>query len=473
MPLNQRQLGHPGTERGSALMGVIGVMGVLIVITLTLTTATLYSLDFTRSTRASVQSVAAAESGVSAAQLSLTTGTCRPAFSRSSPQFTAAVSYSVSGTGDAWVAGCPPVGVPAVRLRVESTGSSLTGPASDEATVEAIFDYESAVSPGVQPSGAAMYLHGGVVFMNNANLLVAESGRAAIQVKNGNVSCSNNTVIEGDVVVAAGNLNISGCSIEGNAWASGAATLGAVTGNLTAASVNLTAAQRASRIGGVYTRNTVGTPIPTVPAWVDLNYVPSDWVDANGLPYRVAPIGLGCTIDTSLLAAAVAVNGGKPIIINALALCPLGVTAVGTVKLPGDVVIFANKFTFVNNVQFQSSTTARHKLWFITPDLVADQLPTCGVLQGDFWMKNSFTIAPTLDAMTYTPCRFNAMNNFEWRGQLYANGANDFKNNTRFESAPLGLPGIDLETGTVTGGGSAGAVARLGNMTSMRDLNDG
>ena len=449
-------------------MAVIGAMGVMIVITLTLTTATLYSLDFTRSTRASVQSVAAAESGVSAAQLSLTRGICLPEFSRSSPRFKAAVSYSLSRTDNVWVNGCPAVGVAAVRLRVESTGSSLTELAGDETRVEAIFEYDSAVPPGVQPSGAAMYLYGGVVFMNNADLLVSESGRAAIQVKKGSVSCSNNTVIEGDVVVSAGNLNISGCSIEGNAWASGAATLGVVTGNLTAASVNLTTAQLASRVGGVYTRYTVGTPLPTVPAWVDLNYVPQDWVDANNQPYKVTSIGLNCTIDSGILAAAA--NGGKPVIINALTLCPLGVNAVGTLKLNSDVVIFANKYTFVNSVQFQSSTTARHKLWFITPDQVADQLPTCGALQGDFLMKNSFTIAPTIDAMTYTPCRFNAMNNFEWRGQLYANGANDFKNNTRFESAPLGLPGVDLDTGTVTVGGSAGATPRLGNLTSMRDL---
>ncbi|TFB75945.1 hypothetical protein E3O06_04745 [Cryobacterium glaciale] len=459
------------TERGSALMAVIGVMGVLIVITLTLTTATLYSLDFTRSTRASVQSVAAAESGVSAAQLSLTQGICRPNYTRASPQFTAEVAYSLSSSDDVWVAGCPAASVAAVRVRVVSTGSALTGPASDQTRIEAIFEYESAAPTGVQPSGAAMYLYGGVVFMNNADLLVAKSGRAAIQVKNGSVSCSNNTVIEGDVVVSAGNLNISGCSIEGNAWATGAATLGAVTGNLTASSVNLSGAQLTNRVGGVYTRYTVETPIPTVPPWVDLNYAPSDWIDASGVPYQVTSIGANCTIDASTLTAAA--NGGRPVIINALSVCPSGVTAVGTVKLSSDVVIFANNFTFVNNVQFQSSSTSRHKVWFITPDLVADHLPTCGASQGDFWMKNSFTIAPTLDAMTYTPCRFNAMNNFEWRGQLYANGANDFKNNTRFESAPLGLPGIDLDTGTVTGGGSAGAVPRLGNMTSMRDLSDG
>ena len=63
------------------------------------------------------------------------------------------------------------------------------------------------------------------------------------------------------------------------------------------------------------------------------------------------------------------------------------------------------------------------------------------------------------------------MNNFEWRGQLYANGANDFKNNTRFESVALGLPGINLDTGTVTGG-SSGSAARLGDLTSLRDLLD-
>ena len=461
-------------DEGSALMGVIAVMAIILAITTTVVGVSFYSLGLTSATRAGVQSIAAAESGVNVVEVSLTQGTCLPQYTRTTPAFTADVSYSLSATADTWISGCPAAGVPAVRIRVMSTGTAVsTGVAGntdgDASTVEAVFSYVPAVLPGVQPTGAAMYLYGGVVFMNNANLLVAESGRAAIQVKNGSMRCANNTVIEGDVVVSNGDLNISGCAIEGNAWASGAATLGQVTGNLTSATVNVSAATLPSRVGGVYTKYQTTTNIPPVPDWFDVAYTPGDWVDSAGVPYRVTSIGDNCTIDAARLAAAA--NGSKPVIINALALCPLGVKASGDVNLTNDIVIFAQKFDFINNVRFKSSTTAQHKLWFVTPDNVADARPTCGLKQGDFSMKNGFTIAPTIDAMLYTPCRLEAMNTFEWRGQLYANGANDFKNNTRFESVALGLPGINLDTGTVTGG-SAGSAARLGALTSLRDLLD-
>ena len=465
---------RPDPERGSALMAVIAVMAIVLVITTTVVGVSFYSLGLTSATRAGVQSIAAAESGVNVAEVSLTQGTCLPQFTRTSPAFRADVSYSLSTTNDTWVAGCPAAGVAAVRIRVLSTGSAVsTGVAGntdgDARTVEAVFSYVPAVLPGVQPTGAARYLYGGVVFKNNANLLVAESGRAAIQVKNGSVECANNTVIEGDVVVSNGDLNISECAIEGNAWASGAATLGQITGNLTSATVNVSAALLPSRVGGVYTKYVTTANIPPVPGWIDVGYVPGDWVDSAGVPYKVSSIGDNCTIDAARLAAAA--NGSKPVIINSLTLCPLGVKASGDVNLTNDVVIFAQKFDFINSVRFKSSTTAQHKLWFVTPDTVANGVPTCGMPQGNFSMKNGFTIAPTIDAMLYTPCRLEAMNSFEWRGQLYANGANDFKNNTGFESVALGLPGINLDTGTATGG-SAGSAARLGALTSLRDLVD-
>lgn len=461
-------------ERGSTLMAVIGVMAVLLIIGVTVVAATVSSLTFTSSTRAGVQSVAAAESGINVAELSLVNGTCQSQYTRLlAPAFTALVSYSLSVSNDVWVNGCPAAGVPAQRIKVVSTGQPapqgvIGDPARHATSVEAIFGYVPAVLPGVHSSGAAMYLYGGVVFKNNANLFIAESGRAAIQVKQGNMTCENNTVIEGDVIVENGTLNISGCSIEGNAWASGAATLGHVTGNLTAGSVNVSAADLPSHVGGVYTQYTAGVPIPAVSDWVDFAYLPGDWIDSDGLPYKVTPIGLTCTLTASMLAAAS--NGSKPVIINALDLCPLGVKASGDVNLTNDLVVFGQSFDFTSQVRFKSSTTATHKLWFITPDTVANHLPTCGLLQGNFMMKNGFVIDSTIAAMLYTPCRFEAINNFEWRGQLYANGANDFKNNTRFDYVGLGLPGVDLDTGLRVPGGPLGSPAELGDRASVRDL---
>ncbi|HEV7951525.1 MAG TPA: hypothetical protein VGP24_17320, partial [Glaciihabitans sp.] len=378
----------------------------------------------------------------------------------------ARVSYSLSTTGETWVNdSCPAAGVPARRIKVVSTGSAANdavvgSSAGDEQVIETIFNYTPEVLPGVHPSGAAMYVHGGIVFDNNGDLLVAESGRAAIQVKNGGMTCANNTVIQGDVVVENGALDITACTIEGNAWASGIAKLGHITGNLSASN-----ATRPAGVDGAYTRN---GDIPDVPAWVDLAYVPGDWIDTNGLPYKVTPIGSDCALTPSMLASAS--NGTKPVIINALG-CTGGVVAPSSVKLANDVVVFSPRFNFTSHVTFSSTSTAQHKLWFITPDNTPDNLPTCAATQGNFEMKNGFVIAPTIAAMLYTPCRFAAMNNFEWRGQLYANGANDFKNNTWFESVSLGLPGIDLDTGVVTPGGAAGSPAELGTVIFTRDVN--
>src|SRR5690606_17155262 len=114
---------------------------------------------------------------------------------------------------------------------------------------------------------------------------------------------------------------------------------------------------------------------------------------------------------------------GAPVVINALG-CPAGPTAGNntTVKLTSDVVIYANVFNFepINSFTFTSSTTARHRLWFVTPDNVVNSVPDCQPGQGSFSVKNGFAINEPIDAMLYTPCAFEGKNGFTWRGQLYA-----------------------------------------------------
>jgi hypothetical protein len=184
--------------------------------------------------------------------------------------------------------------------------------------------------------------------------------------------------------------------------------------------------------------------------------------------------GTDCkNLTSAKLAAASPV--GESVIANFLD-CPGGVSASGPVTLKGDVAIFAQKFDFTNltGPTFQSSTTAQRRLWFITPDNTVPGLPTCDAsYQGNFSLKNNFKIAPTVSALLYTPCKFDAQNNFVWRGQLYANGANAFFNNTAFEYLAVGLPGADLDTGLPVAGGSIGLDAKLGGMLSIRDLKSG
>lgn len=460
-------------ERGSVMVAVIGVMAVMMIVSATVMAMTVHSLGFTSSTRAGIQSVVASESGTSVAEVALRGGTCAASYAQAiTPVFSATVSYSLSATNDVWVNGCPAAGINAQRIKVVSTGSAaalgVAGNSSgDSSIVEAI--YEVKLLPGIHPSGAAMYLFGGVVFKNNADLLASDGGRAAIQVKEGNMECANNTVIEGDVIVENGNLDIIACTIKGNAWASGTAKLGLITGNLAASSVNISAANLPDHVFGVYTQ---GAAVPTVPDWVDLAYVPESWKDADGQPFKVTAIGPDCSLTPTMLTTAA--NGNKPVIIDGLA-CPSGVSAPnGQVVLKNDLVIFANAFNFEYQVEFISQTLDEHQVWFITPDNVPDRLPTCGPGQGDFVMKNGFKInRQTVSAMLYTPCKFMAMNSFEWRGQIYANGANDFMNNTSFEYVPLGLPDVDLDTGDPMAGGSIGSDAELGSVLSVRDVASG
>lgn len=477
MFLSRRSPGQP-KDHGGALIAVIGIAAVMMLLAVSLAAVTVRSLGFTSSTRAGIQSVSAAESGVNAAVVALRGGTCAATYvGTTDPVYSAAVSYSLSATDNTWIAGCPAAGIQALRLKVTSTGTAaskgVAGTSSgDKSTVESTFKYTPAILPGVPPSGAAIYMYGGVVFDNNGDLVVTLAGKAAIQIKDGSLSCSNNTKIQGDVTVLGGDMNISSCTILGNAWTDGTATLGHVTGNLTSAN-----ATRPGGVDGAWVRN---GPIPSVPDWVDFPYVPTDWIDASGNPYTVytaTPNGSGvCTLDAGLLAAASAsrpparalYNG--PVIINALG-CAGGITASGNVILTTGVAVFAPEFNFNNNVGFKSSnSTQQRQLWFITPDNTPNHLPTCGPGQGDFTIKNSFDIDPDDTAvMVYTPCRFVAKNSFKWRGQMYANGANDFKNNTGFKYVGLGLPGVDLDKGTTTPGGSAGSAAKFGDMLTLRD----
>jgi hypothetical protein len=459
-------------ERGSALIAVLGIALVMMIASLMIATMSISALGFTSTTRAGIQAKTAAESGINVAVVTLRSGACDATKTQTTaPAYAYQVSFSRATTGDSWVLNCPPVADQTVkRIKIVSTGTANaqtgTGVSSaNKTSVEAVFPFTPAILPGVKASGAAMFFYGGVVFDNNGNLLVSAGGPPAIQVADGDVSCANNTVIKGDVVVALGSLSISSCTIQGNAWVQGTATLGTVTGNLSASN-----ATRPSGVAGSYTTN--GT-VPAVPAWVPFGYNPADWIDSSGNPYKVITMTAACSLSPAMMTAAAA-TGTAPVIINAMA-CASGLTASGSLSLPNDLVVFAPEFDLSNsnNLTIKSSdTTEPRRLWFITPDITRTSPPTCDYSrQGDFTIKNGFAIDDTVSAMLYTPCQFNAKNTFTWNGQMYANGStNSFKNNTAFTYVGLGLPGVDLSLGTTLPGGSAGMPSTLKPVSSMRDV---
>lgn len=296
-----------------------------------------------------------------------------------------------------------------------------------------------------------MYLYGGGVVESNSTLDLSESTGAGLMIKNGNFDCDkNNTVINGSVLIV-GNLDFNKtCTVNGSAWVTGSASLGSgsIAHDLTAGSVSPT--PPGSKVGGTYTKIVASTVLPAVPQWTEVGYNPSDWRDGTGAPYEVKSL-TGCALPNGTLGGTIP---GKPVIINALA-CAAGPTASNntTVKLTSDVVIFGQKFNWdgVNSLSFASSSSAVHKIWFITPDYTLGNTPSCQTggpyNQGNFTVKNGFSIDAPIEAFLYTPCAFEGKNGFTWKGQIYSGAYSEVKNNPTFVFAPLGIAGADLNTG--------------------------
>lgn len=455
-------------DRGSALIPVIALVAVGLIVGASLSTSVVGGLTFSGSTRAGLQAQAAADAGVAAAVSGLYAGTCAaqptPAryASTGSLTYSATVQRLVNGL---WQTGCPAYLTP--QIKIVSTGRAVDRsgtPYGAATTVEAVYEF---LWPGAKPSGVGMYLYGGAIVQANSSLDLSEGG---LVIKKGNFVCGkNNAVLNGNVSVT-GNLDLgsNSCAINGSAWVSGAVTLGSkgsVSGNLTAGSVSPN--PPGAQVGGTYTSSTT---IPTTAPWTDIPYTPGDWLESDGDPYQVVTLsGSSCTQVGGWFGGMT----GRPTIINALG-CSDGIQVTNntTFKLTSDVVIFAPVFDWgsINQLNFASADTTQHRLWFMTPDNLADGVPTCGSGEGAFSINNSFQIQSPIDAMLYTPCAFNGKNGFTWRGQIYAGSYSDVENNPSFTFIPIGVAGYDLGTGSSTDNVTT---PQPGSLISNRNLNPG
>lgn len=477
-------------ERGSALVAVLGVMVVGLLLTTLIASSVVRAFGSSTSTRAAMQSHAAADAGIAAARAGLyTLGNCalQPTpgqyISSGSLVYTAKVLFD-SGAG--FTAGCPNATTTRVRILSQGTAQSfgVAGvTAGNTRTVEATFNY---LTPGPQPSGPAIDLFAGGVVESNSGINLTGSGGLVIQ--NGDLNCAKNgSVFTGDVVVK-GNLNFSTkCTLIGNATVAGLADLGSsgnIVQTLTASSANPVNPKLTGQ-AGAYVQTTA---VPPTPPWTDVGYTPGvtplDWTDLTYGTFQYQKAGLlgrTCALNSGNLGGTPA---GYPVIIDLLS-CPSGPTLSPgntSILLTSDVVIYAQQFDFsgVNTLNFGSSDTSVHRLWFITPDYVADGKPTCNyqylpgtatskslgtlnpaynpanAVQGDFLVKNNLTVAQVFSttnlvrAMLYTPCAFDAKNGFTWNGQILAGNPSFLQNTSVFTADSVGIAGYDLGTGART-----------------------
>jgi hypothetical protein len=218
-------------DRGAGMAAVIGLMAVSLITTSLVASSVIAATEYTTLTRAGVQSQAAAEAGIAVARAGLLAGTCGANGNRyasapnAQPEYVATV-WIPSGTG--WARGCP-TGT-ATQVRILSTGYAAndgvgTASGRDASHVEVVLS-AAGVPSTIEASGPAIYAYNSQGFGGGGKLVTVPGTNASIMIKEGNVLCNGGASGEADIVVNNGNLEVgAGCSITGNAYASGRVTL--------------------------------------------------------------------------------------------------------------------------------------------------------------------------------------------------------------------------------------------------------
>lgn len=244
-------------DEGVALAAVVGLMAVMLMISTAVLAATLNATAFSTSTRADVQSQAAADAGVDAAFASIKAGAYVCAVSSTtSPVYSASIAYKNS-SGSALTCATTVSGTPATAVvtSIGSAAAALRATDGNTATVVANVTLTTSTSTSTSgASGPAVYGYaqapGGI---GNSGTVRPYNGSVPdVVIKTGDASCSGAAAAYvSNLVVAAGKLDLTNsCQVGGNAYSSGALTLSGsatVGGTATGSSVRL---DGSSSVGG-------------------------------------------------------------------------------------------------------------------------------------------------------------------------------------------------------------------------------
>ncbi|OYX56268.1 MAG: hypothetical protein B7Y93_03915, partial [Micrococcales bacterium 32-70-13] len=196
---------------------------------------------------------------------------------------------------------------------------------------------------------------------------------------------------------------------------------------------------------------------PTRPPWVDVNYVAADWVSRG---WTVVTYSGPCNIDNngvknSAVTAFSSYTAKTVIDMRACSSVTISTSAKLTVTMRTDLTFILPRTVNIEDFTATSVGSIDRALRFITPDTVADGIPTqtgCGRID----INNQNELQAPIAVMVYTPCPVTNSNQLTWRGQYYA-GQVSFSNNSELTYVPIGIPGFDLGNGA-GGPGGAGAV---------------
>lgn len=222
-------------ERGVALPSAIGIMVVILIIAGVVLSASVSAAGFSTSTRAAVESRAAAGAGIEAVRAKLLGGNFVCTLSGTQPTFTARVEYTTeAGVALPCTAGVL-TGTPgAARILSEGTATAkgvagVNG--EDKASVGA--DVDLVITPGGVTLNQAIFTEGKLVLTNNTEVNSSVAGGLDGNVySNGAIDCHTQNVIQGTIYARGGLMIANTCQALGTVWVDGDV-------DLTASAVNL------------------------------------------------------------------------------------------------------------------------------------------------------------------------------------------------------------------------------------------
>lgn len=342
-------------DEGAALVAVVGVMSVGLILASLILTSLVNGLGFTAAARAGVQSQAAAEAGIAAAQAGLQIpgdcvakgGVYTPATAIPGLDYRATIWIkNLAGT---WVRGCPAATTTAVKIIAGGDASNEGIPSNetgDESFVEAVFNIGlPVITEG--PSASAIFTgSGGSV--SSLSITSANANPGDIHILKGDFQCNSGSVINGSIIVADGAANITNtCTITGSVKASKGVTITAaviIGGDVVAAGGDLNITNSGIKIAGnAYASGLAvihGTIDGNLDVVGDLTLYENGWVkksvNAGGSVKIRGKIGLNLTSPSTVQAffrPAVTVGGaikvGGNLIVDGMA---AGTTSVNYMK---------------------------------------------------------------------------------------------------------------------------------------------
>lgn len=216
----------PDNESGAAMVMVLGIMMVGAVLLATLVTVTLANVAFTAKTQAEMHAFQSADAGIDLVLSQLEDKTyaelasvCDQDFVINNDQVDVSFSYTLAnGTKT----DCPGATDIVTALTVTATATTSTPALNGEPVVRSVVARFNPTPPEVLLD-KAIFSEGTSGLTNGSQLLESASGtKDAHWYSNGGITCETQEVIQGRIIAAHGDVQITNaCEIGSSVWASG------------------------------------------------------------------------------------------------------------------------------------------------------------------------------------------------------------------------------------------------------------